>query len=104
MAISESHQGRAALLPATVTSSNALSRVGNLGAARPGDFPLGSLESRAATRAMLEARGQGTNSSLIYRVPWGGRARECEVLDYQTGLEIRETFGTVLPECEIYDY
>jgi hypothetical protein len=58
-----------------------MTRPPNKDAARPGAFPLGSLESRAAARAMLEARVEATSEPLIYRVQWAGRPKE-PVMEY----------------------
>jgi hypothetical protein len=58
-----------------------MTRPPNIDAASPGAFPLGSLESRAAARAMLEARVEATSEPLIYRAQWGGRPTE-PVMEY----------------------
>jgi hypothetical protein len=61
---------------------------------RPGDFPVSSLESRAAARAMLQTRHGMQSRPLIYRAPWVGQpgAREqCQLYDYETGLPVPAT-------------
>jgi hypothetical protein len=71
------------------------------GRARPGDFPLGSLESRAATWAVLQARQGMQSKPLIYRAPWVGCREEfehAEVFDYATGLRIPTTCDAALQQ------
>ncbi len=65
-------------LPATATGSG------------PSDFPLGSVESRAAARAMLNSRGAREAKPYIYRASWVGHPRDedFEILDINTGLPV----------------
>ena len=56
---------------------------------RPADFPLGSVESRAAVRAMIDRRAaQHEKQADIYRASWVGHPHDqnFEVLDLETGL------------------
>jgi len=57
---------------------------------KPGDFPLGSLESRAAVRAILNRRAAQQATPDIYRASWVGRPHDedFEILDYNTGLPV----------------
>ena len=72
-----------------------MSRSDNMGRSRPGDFPVGSLESRAATRAMLQTRYGIQSKPIIFRASWVGRPEgheNCVIYDYQTGLPISATY------------
>ena len=56
---------------------------------RPADFPLGSIESRAAVRAVINRRaGQDEKAAAIYRASWVGHPQDqdFEILDLATGL------------------
>jgi len=58
---------------------------------RPADFPLGSVESRAAVRAMLNRRAtQDEKAPTIYRASWVGHPQdqEFEILDINTRLPV----------------
>src|SRR5271169_5775439 len=60
---------------------------------RPADFPLGSVESRAAVRAMINRRAaQEEKAAKIYRASWvtEGRSQEPDyiILDRDTGLPV----------------
>ena len=62
----------------------------NLGPS-PADFPLGSVESRAAVRAMINRRAaQDEKAPTIYRASWVGHPQDedFEILDINTGLPI----------------
>jgi len=64
---------------------------------RPADFPLGSVESRAAVRAMLNRRAtQDEKAPTIYRASWVGHPQDedFEILDLDTGLPVtRDTMA-----------
>ena len=71
-----------------------MSQSNNVGRTTPGDFPVGSLESRAAVRAMLDTRHGLESKPIIYRAPWVGQLgarKQCELYDYETGLLISAT-------------
>ena len=56
---------------------------------RPADFPLGSVDSRAAVRAMIDRRAaQHEKQADIYRASWVGHPQDevFEILDLNTGL------------------
>ncbi len=58
---------------------------------KPAGYPLGSLESRAAARAMLNVRAQEVQAPTIYRAPHfenGSRPEPTEIHDYETGLPV----------------
>jgi hypothetical protein len=58
---------------------------------RPADFPLGSVESRAAVRAMITGRAaQDEKAPTIYRASWVGHPQDedYEVFDINTGLPV----------------
>ncbi len=58
----------------------------------PADFPLGSVESRAAVRAMINRLGAQNPKPEIYRASWVtvGRSAETDdvIYDYHTGLPL----------------
>ena len=58
-------------------------------ALRPADFPLDSVESRSAVRAMINRRAaQDQKAATIYRASWVGRPNDedFEIGDLETGL------------------
>jgi hypothetical protein len=58
---------------------------------RPADFPLGSVESRAAVRAMINRRvAPDEKAPTIYRASWVGHPQDedFEILDLATGLPV----------------
>jgi hypothetical protein len=68
---------------------------------RPADFPLGSVESRAAVRAMINRRAAPDEKApTIYRASWVGRPQDedFEILDLATGLPVPATRGPTGPD------
>ena len=58
---------------------------------RPADFPLGSVESRAAVRAMINRRAaQDEKAPTIHRASWVGHPadEDFEILDINTRLPV----------------
>lgn len=69
---------------------------------KPADFPLGSVESRAAARAMLSERPAETKAPTIYRALWDKPGKEHlrpkpELYDYETGLPVSDADDETRP-------